>query len=156
MADIRRLTRLSGKPGSTPLKGRRREFVFRPIGIVHSPYTHPEDIPRDMNRKEGAFDGVFGELEISPEFADGLDGIESGSSIVVLFAFHEAGDVHLRVTPPGETRSRGVFASRSPHRPNPVGMTVVRVVSKEGNSVRVSGVDMIEGTPILDIKPVRL
>ncbi len=128
-------------------------LAFRPIGVVHSPFGEPEDIPREWNRRKGAFDAVTGELEIFPEHAEGLDGLRPGAALVVLFAFHKAGFSHLKVTPPGEIKTRGVFASRSPHRPNPIGMTVVRLAARKGNVLKVTGLDMIEGTPILDIKP---
>jgi tRNA-Thr(GGU) m(6)t(6)A37 methyltransferase TsaA len=131
----------------------RPAFSFRPIGVVHSPFREPSDIPREWNRRPGAFDDVAGELEIFPEFAEGLDGLEPGAGLIVLFVFHKAGYAHLRVTPPGETRERGVFASRSPHRPNSIGMTVVRLKAREGTVLKVAGLDMVEGTPILDVKP---
>ena len=131
----------------------RPELPFRPIGVVHSPFREPSDIPREWNCRRGAFDAVAGELEIFPDFAEGLDGLEPGAGLIVLFVFHKAGYAHLRVIPPGETRDRGVFASRSPHRPNPIGMTVVRLESREGNILKVTGLDMVEGTPILDVKP---
>ena len=131
----------------------RESFDLRPIGIIHSPFKEPSDIPKEMNRREGAFDNVAGELEVFPEFAEGLDGLEPGSSLAVLFAFHKAGYSHLKATPPGETESRGVFASRSPHRPNFIGLTLVRFEAREGNVLKVKGLDMVEGTPILDIKP---
>jgi tRNA-Thr(GGU) m(6)t(6)A37 methyltransferase TsaA len=131
----------------------RVTYDLRPIGIVHSPFGEPTDIPREWNCREGAFDAVAGDLEIFPEHAEGLDGLEPGASLIVLFAFHKAGYSHLKVTPPGETEPRGVFASRSPHRPNPIGMTVVRLTAREGNVLKVTGLDMVEGTPILDIKP---
>lgn len=135
------------------MRKRDETLVFRPIGVVHSPFAEPEDIPRDWNCRKGAFDTVAGELEIFPEHVEGLDGLEPGAALVVLFAFHKAGFSHLKVTPPGKTEPRGVFASRSPHRPNPVGMTVVRLAAREGNLLKVTGLDMVEGTPILDIKP---
>lgn len=129
------------------------EAVFRPIGIVHSPFREPADIPREMNCRPGAFDGVAGELVIAPELAEGLDGLEPGATLAVLFVFHKAGFSHLKVIPPGRTEPRGVFASRSPHRPNPVGLSFVRLEAREGNVLKVTGLDMVEGTPILDIKP---
>ncbi len=131
----------------------RATYGFRTIGVVHSPFREPSDIPRDWSRRRGAFDAVAGGLEIFPEYADGLDGLEPGASIVVLFVFHKAGYSHLTVTPPGESEPRGVFASRSPHRPSSIGMTVVRLEARDGNILKVTGLDMIEGTPILDIKP---
>jgi tRNA-Thr(GGU) m(6)t(6)A37 methyltransferase TsaA len=131
----------------------RVTYDLRPIGIVHSPFREPADIPREWNCRKGAFDAVAGELEIFPQYAEGLDGLEPGAFLVVLFAFHMAGYSHLKATPPGETEPRGIFASRSPHRPNPIGLTMVKLTAREGNVLKVTGLDMVEGTPILDIKP---
>lgn len=131
----------------------RQEFVLRTIGVVHSPFKEPTDIPRDMNRLPGAFAKVRGELEIFPEYAEGLKHVGAFSHLIVTFAFHKSTEAKLLSKPPGETRLRGVFSTRSPHRPNALGLTVVKLASKRGNTLRVSGIDMVEGTPILDIKP---
>ena len=132
---------------------RRSEFVLRPIGVVHSPFKEPSDIPRDMNRLPGAFAKVRGELEILPEYAQGLKDVAEFSHLIVTFAFHKSKKAKLLAKPPGETRSRGVFSTRSPHRPNALGLTIVKLLSKRGSTLRVSGIDIVEGTPILDIKP---
>jgi tRNA-Thr(GGU) m(6)t(6)A37 methyltransferase TsaA len=131
----------------------RKEFVLKMIGVVHSPFREPTDIPRDMNRLPGAFANVRGSLEIFPEYAEGLKDVGAFSHLIVTFAFHKATETKLLSKPPGETRPRGVFSTRSPHRPNALGLTVVKLASKRGNNLQVSGIDMIEGTPILDIKP---
>lgn len=94
-----------------------------------------------------------GEIEIDPAYAAGLKDITGLSHLIVIFAFHKSGPGHLLVKPPFETRRRGVFSTRSPHRPNPIGMTVIRLLGRRGNFLKVSGVDMLEGTPVLDIKP---
>ena len=133
------------------MKGNK--FVLKPIGIVHSPFREPTDIPRDMNRLPGAFAKVRGELEIFPEYAEGLKDVAGSSHLIVIFAFHKSTGAKLLSKPPGETRFRGVFSTRSPHRPNALGLTVVKLASRKGNILGVSGIDMVEGTPILDIKP---
>lgn len=133
------------------MKGNK--FVLKPIGIVHSPFKEPTDIPRDMNRLPGAFAKVRGELEIFPEYAKGLKDVDAFSHLIVIFAFHKSTGANLLSKPPGETRFRGVFSTRSPHRPNALGLTVVKLASRKGNILGVSGIDMVEGTPILDIKP---
>jgi tRNA-Thr(GGU) m(6)t(6)A37 methyltransferase TsaA len=133
--------------------GEGRRFVLKPIGIVHSPFREPTDIPRDMNRLPGAFAKVCGELEIFPEYAEGLKDVGAFSHLIVTFAFHKSTEAKLLSKPPGETRLRGVFSTRSPHRPNALGLTVVKFASRKGNILGVSGIDMVEGTPILDIKP---
>ncbi len=126
---------------------------FRPIGVVHSPFRIREDIDPRRNVRRSGFSDIRGELEIDPAYAAGLKDISGLSHLIVIFAFHKSGPGHLLVRPPFETRKRGVFSTRSPHRPNPVGMTVVRLLGRRGNVLRVSGIDMLEGTPILDIKP---
>ncbi len=129
------------------------DIKLRPIGLVHSPFKQKTDIQQGKYRGPEGFDSIQGELEIFPEFAPGLDSTEGFSHLIVLFAFHRSGEGKLSVLPPFETREKGVFATRSPHRPNPLGMTVLRLLQRRGNILEVAGVDMIEGTPILDIKP---
>ncbi len=129
------------------------EFKLKPIGIVHSPFKKKEDIDSKKYADAGGFDSVRGELELFKEFEDGLKDIEGFSHLVIIFAFHESEGYRLHTKPLLDTALRGVFSTRSPHRPNPVGMTVVKVIERKGSSLKVSGVDMIEGTPILDIKP---
>jgi tRNA-Thr(GGU) m(6)t(6)A37 methyltransferase TsaA len=126
---------------------------FYPIGVVHSPFKHKSDIRQEDYWNPDGFDRMQGELEIFPEFSPGLEDTDGFSHLVVFFAFHEAGGGKLSALPPFETKPKGVFATRSPHRPNPLGMTVVRLLERRANILKISGVDMIEGTPILDIKP---
>lgn len=126
---------------------------LRPIGIVRSPFKDPSDLPPPAFAPPRFFERSTGEIEVFPEFAAGLDGLEGFSHILVIFHFHRAGGSKLEVVPPGESRPRGVFATRSPHRPNPLGLSVLRLLGREGGRLRVSGVDLIDGTPVLDIKP---
>ena len=95
----------------------------------------------------------MGEIVIFDEFAPAVADLEGFSHLIVIFAFHRAGGFKLKTVPPGETRPRGIFATRSPHRPNPLGMSVVRLLGRDGPVLRVAGLDMIDGTPVLDIKP---
>ena len=124
-------------------------FPMRAIGTVRSPYTDRSQVPRGLGAKHDA-EGV---LEIAPELAAGLDDIEGFSHLFVVWVFHQADGVSLVSTPPSDDRPHGVFATRSPQRPNPIGLTVVRLLGRDGNRLRVRGVDMFDGTPILDIKP---
>ena len=126
---------------------------LRPIGVVHSPYKEPSDLPPPAFAPPRFFERSRGAIEVFPEFAAGLDGLEGFSHVVVLFHFHKAGAAKLEVLPPGETEPRGVFASRSPHRPNPLGMSVLRLLGRDGRTLEVSGLDLVDGTPVLDIKP---
>ena len=129
------------------------EFKFKPIGIVHSPFSQKEDIPRDKNKTSEGFKDIEGCLEIFPEFEAGLNDIDGYSHLFVLFVFHEAHRKSLIAHPPHDGQPRGIFATRSPHRPNPLGLSIVRLLQREGRFLQVGELDMIEGTPILDIKP---
>ncbi|MGQ9671936.1 MAG: tRNA (N6-threonylcarbamoyladenosine(37)-N6)-methyltransferase TrmO [Candidatus Aminicenantales bacterium] len=129
------------------------KFFFNPIGVVHSPFKKREDINPLRNINRHGFSRVKAELEIFEPYAQGLKDIEGFSHLIIVFVFHKSKESKLLVKPPLETRRRGVFSTRSPHRPNPIGLTVVRLLSRRHNFLRVSGADMIEGTPILDIKP---
>ncbi len=126
---------------------------IRPIGIVHSPFKRKEDIDSKKYADSQGFDTVHGELEIFKEYEDGLKDVEGFSHLVVLFSFHKSKGYKLHTEPLLGGILRGVFATRSPNRPNPIGMTVVKMIERNGNRLKVSGIDMIEGTPILDIKP---
>ncbi|MGD2246195.1 MAG: tRNA (N6-threonylcarbamoyladenosine(37)-N6)-methyltransferase TrmO [Candidatus Aminicenantes bacterium] len=129
------------------------KFKLKPIGVVHSPFKKTEDIDSKKYADSGGFDTVQGELEIFPEFEEGLKDIEGFSHLIVLFVFHKSEGYSLHTQPLLDDTLKGVFSTRSPHRPNPVGMTVVKMLEREKNCITVSGIDMIEGTPILDIKP---
>lgn len=123
---------------------------MRAIGFVRSPHANKADIPKGPDAKHEA-EGV---LEILPEFSRGLADIDGFSHLFVVWVFDrsEPGDV-LEATPPTDDRPHGVFATRSPQRPNPIGLTVVELLRRDGAALHVRGVDMLDGTPILDIKP---
>jgi tRNA (adenine37-N6)-methyltransferase len=124
-------------------------WTVRPIGFVRSPFSEPHQVPRGL----GAKHEETGILEILPEFEAGLKDVEGFSHLFVLWIFDRNRGYELVGTPPSDTQPHGVFASRSPRRPNPIGLTVVRLTRREGAQLHVLGVDMVEGTPILDIKP---
>ena len=125
------------------------EFTLRPIGFVRSPYSSTDQIPKGLGAKHDA-EGV---LEILEEFELGLTDIEGFSHLIVVWAFDRSEGFELLGTPPSDQRPHGVFATRSPRRPNPIGLTAVELVRREGRLLHVRGVDMLDGTPILDIKP---
>lgn len=118
---------------------------LRPIGFVHSPYATPLDAPR-----QGEFSTRESVLDVAPEFAEGLEGVEAGQELLVLWWAHLA-DRDLLARP----GSLGVFSHRSPHRPNPICVSPVRVVAREGSRLTVSGLDAVDGSPILDLKSLR-
>jgi len=124
-------------------------FSPQPIGRIRSPYTDTKQIPKGLGAKHNA-EGVF---EILPEFEAGLKDIEGFSHLYVLWVFDRSEEFELVSRPPIDDQPRGVFATRSPRRPNPIGLTVVELLRREGAHLHVRGVDMLNGTPILDIKP---
>jgi tRNA-Thr(GGU) m(6)t(6)A37 methyltransferase TsaA len=129
------------------------EIKLKPIGIAHSPFKKKEDIESKKYADSRGFDSVQGELEIFKEYEEGLKDTEGFSHLVIIFAFHKSEGYKLHTKPLLEHTLRGIFSTRSPNRPNPLGMTVVNVIERKGNRLKVSGIDMMEGTPILDIKP---
>jgi tRNA-Thr(GGU) m(6)t(6)A37 methyltransferase TsaA len=124
-------------------------FTPQPIGFVSSPYKSTGDVPRGLGAKHEA----EGSLQILPELEAGLKDIEGFSHLFVIWEFDRSEGFDLQGTPPSDNRPHGVFATRSPRRPNPIGLTVVELLRREGPVLHVRGVDMLEGTPILDIKP---
>jgi tRNA-Thr(GGU) m(6)t(6)A37 methyltransferase TsaA len=124
-------------------------FDMQPIGFVRSPYTSTDQIPKGPGAKHDA-EGI---LEILPQFAEGLQDIDGFSHLYIIWVFHQSEGYTLLSVPPTDTRPHGVFATRSPRRPNPLGLTVVQLLHRDGARLHVRGLDMLDGTPILDIKP---
>jgi tRNA-Thr(GGU) m(6)t(6)A37 methyltransferase TsaA len=124
-------------------------FSMQPIGYVRSPYKDTREIPKGLGAKHEA----EGSIEMRAEFELGLTDLEGFSHLIVIWAFDRAAGFDLVGRPPSDDRPHGVFATRSPRRPNPIGLTVVELIGREGAILRVRGIDMLEGTPILDIKP---
>ena len=125
--------------------------MFSPqvIGSIRTPYHNTKEIPKGLGAKHEA----EGTLEILPEFEAGLTDIDGFSHLIVLWVFDRSEGFDLLGTPPIDDRPHGVFATRSPRRPNPIALTVVELLSREGARLHVRGVDMLDGTPMLDIKP---
>jgi tRNA-Thr(GGU) m(6)t(6)A37 methyltransferase TsaA len=124
-------------------------IVLEPIGVVRSPYTDRSQVPRGLGARHEA-EGV---LEIRPELEPGLTDIEGFSHLYVLWVFDRSEGYDLLVTPPADDRPHGVFATRAPRRPSPIGLTVVRLLRRDGSRLHVRGLDMLDGTPIVDLKP---
>jgi len=124
-------------------------IVLEPIGVVRSPFTATSQIPKGP----GANHDAEGVLEIRPDLEAGLTDIEGFSHLFVLWIFDRADGSSLIASPPSDDRTHGVFATRSPRRPNPIGLTVVELLRREGTNLHVRGVDMLDGSPIVDIKP---
>lgn len=124
-------------------------ITFEPIGIIHTPFAEPKDMPI-----QGALrPDIHGTIEIYPAFEEGLKDIDGFSHLIVLYHFHHALEFRLISKPFLDDTPRGVFAIRGPRRPNPIGFTIVRLIKHEGPILHIAGVDMVDGTPLLDIKP---
>lgn len=123
--------------------------AIKPIGIIHSPHKSIEDMPI---QPKGASE-VVGYVIMDEEFVDGLQDLDGFSHIYLLYSFHEATRTELLVTPFMDTQTRGVFATRSPLRPNHIGISIVKLQQIHENKIYIEGVDVLDGTPLLDIKP---
>lgn len=124
-------------------------YTMQPIGIIHSEHTVPEKTPIQPVYAQGC----QGRVEIFPDYAEGLSDIEGFSHIYLLYLFHRSGPVRLRLKPFLQDVERGVFSTRAPCRPNGIGLSVVKLTGREGNILLVEGMDTLDGTPLLDIKP---
>ncbi len=122
---------------------------YRPIGIIRTPFSTPAEMPI---QPEGA-KGIKGTIEINPELAPGLFDIEGFSHLILIYHFHLIQGHKLYVVPFMDDKPHGIFATRAPVRPNPIGISVVELKKVENNLIYIEGVDMIDGTPLLDIKP---
>ena len=122
---------------------------YEPIGIIRSPFEGIENVPV----QPAAASGIQGTVEVFAEFAAGLKDLEGFSHIILLYHFHRATQPRLVVIPFLDREPRGVFATRAPIRPNPIGLSIVRLLRVEGNVLHIENVDILDGTPLLDIKP---
>jgi tRNA-Thr(GGU) m(6)t(6)A37 methyltransferase TsaA len=126
-----------------------KKITYTPIGIIRSPFTEPEGTPI----QPPAAKGVKGTVELSEEYTAGLEDLEGFSHIILLYAFHLVKKPKLRVRPFLDDHTHGVFSTRAPNRPNPIGISVVKLVRVEKNVLHVEDLDIVDGTPLLDIKP---
>ncbi len=124
-------------------------ITMNPIGVIHTPFTEPKGTPIQPRRAGGA----AGTVEVYSQFVRGLVDLDGFSHIVLLYCFHLSSGYDLMVTPYLDKQLRGLFATRTPRRPNPIGLSIVRLEQIKGNILHVRGVDIIDGTPLLDIKP---
>jgi len=126
-----------------------QEIVYRPIGIVHSPFTEQEGTPIQPSRAGHA----IGTVEVYPEFVEGLADLDGFSHIILLCHLHASSGYRLKVVPFLDTRLRGLFATRAPKRPNPIGLSIVKLVAIQDGILSIEGLDLLDHTPVLDIKP---
>ncbi len=124
-------------------------ITYQPIGIIHSPFEDIENVPI----QPAAAGRTRGTVEVFAEFASGLKDLEGFSHVILLYHFHRVPQVRLVVIPFLDQEPRGIFATRAPSCPNPIGLSVVRLVSAQGNVLQIENVDIVDGTPLLDIKP---
>lgn len=124
------------------------ELICRPIGTIRSPFRERQGMPI-----QSALSDAEGTVEVDPAYAAGLEDIEGFSHLILIYWFHGSTGYNLTVRPFLDQQERGLFSTRYPARPNPIGISVVELVRREGNELRVRGVDVLDGTPLLDIKP---
>ena len=124
-------------------------ITYQPIGVIHSPFTSLEQMPIQPTGAASA----PGTIEVFPEFAAGLQDLEGFSHLYLLYHLHQVRQARLQVIPFLDSRPRGVFATRAPSRPNPIGLSLVELLRIEGSALHVSRLDVLDGTPLLDIKP---
>ncbi|MCK4475916.1 MAG: tRNA (N6-threonylcarbamoyladenosine(37)-N6)-methyltransferase TrmO [Methanophagales archaeon] len=118
------------------------------IGTIHTPYKTAKEVPY-----QGSLSEDVCEIELFKEYEGGLKDIEGFSHLIVLYWLHKSKGYSLLVRTPWDTEPHGLFTTRSPHRPNPIGISIVRLIERKGNILRVKGIDAIDGTPLIDIKP---
>ena len=123
-------------------------YTFQPIGVIHSPYLDTDGMPIQSARSQAT-----GVVEVFPEYAQGLQDVEGFSHLILLYVFHRSQGFSLLVKPFLDDQGRGLFATRYPARPNPIGLSVVRLLARRENLLEITGEDMLDGTPLLDIKP---
>ena len=123
--------------------------AYRPIGIIRTPFLDGEGMPIQAT----AAVGVPGRIELDAEFLEGLADLDGFSHLILVYHLHQVGAARLTVTPFLDDRPHGIFATRSPARPNPIGLSTVRLIAITGSILGVEDVDMVDGTPLLDIKP---
>ena len=121
---------------------------LKQIGVIHTPYKTSAGCPCQACKSE-----LIAEIEVFKEYEGGLKDVEGFSHLVVLYLMHKSKGYSLLVRTPWDTEPHGLFTTRSPHRPNPIGISIVRLLERKGNILRVRGVDAIDGTPLIDIKP---
>jgi len=124
-------------------------IIFHEIGIIHSPFNELQGMP--IQPRSGK--GINGHIEVYDEYKDGLKDLGGFSHIILIFHLHKSETYNLRVVPFLDTEKRGVFATRAPKRPNPIGISVVELVSIADNIIHIKNLDILDQTPLLDIKP---
>jgi len=124
-------------------------ITYKPIGVVHSPFSETKGMPIQPSGAKG----IKGTVELLPEYAEGLQDLEGFSHVILIYHLHLSTGFSLKVKPFLDDQLRGVFATRAPKRPNPIGLSVVRLREIKENTLYIEDIDIVDGTPLLDIKP---
>jgi len=125
------------------------DIIIKPIGVIHTPHIDVKNMPIQPIAAEG----IKGYIEVFPEFVAGLKDIEGFSHLTLFYHFHKINGYELVVTPFMDTEKRGIFATKAPKRPNAIGLSTVKLIAIDGNILHIEQVDMLDGTPLIDIKP---
>lgn len=123
-------------------------FEIEPIGVIKTPFTSKDKIPIQAGKSD-----IVAEVEVFPKYSPGLDSLDGFSHIILLYWFHRAKSPKLKITPFLDTQERGLFSTRAPSRPNPIGLSIVKLIQVQSNTVTFQGADMLNDTPLIDIKP---
>jgi tRNA-Thr(GGU) m(6)t(6)A37 methyltransferase TsaA len=125
------------------------KIIYEPIGVIRTPFTEPHGMPiQPTSRSAGA-----GTAEVDPRYEPGMEDLDGFSHVILIYHLHRAGPAQMTVRPFLDREPRGIFATRAPARPNPIGFSVVRLVAREANVLHLEQLDILDGTPLLDIKP---
>jgi len=128
---------------------REEKIIYKPIGVIHSPFKEPKGTPIQSESAKG----IEGTVVVFKEYIKGLKDIEGFSHIILVYHFHKTRNFSLTVKPYMEDKFHGVFATRAPSHPNPIGISIVHLLKVEGNIIYIQDIDVVDGTPLLDIKP---
>jgi tRNA-Thr(GGU) m(6)t(6)A37 methyltransferase TsaA len=125
------------------------KIIYKPIGVIHSPFKEPKGTPIQSSIEKG----IKGEIEIFPDYLDGLQDVDGFSHIILIYHFHLSKKSSLKAKPFMDDKIHGIFAIRGASRPNPIGISIVRLINVKNNILHVENLDIVDGTPLLDIKP---
>lgn len=139
------------RAGSATLSPTPEKITYTPIGIIHSPFKELTGIPKQPEIGRD----IEGMVEVFPDYAEGLERLEKFKYITLIYHLHQSKKYELKIKRSGEEQERGVFSTRSPQRPNPIGISVVRLIRVESTKVHIRDLDILDGTPLLDIKPFK-
>lgn len=134
---------------SSQTRKKMKEIIYKPIGIIHSPYTQPKGTPIQPTASKGN----TAVIDLFPEYKEGLKDLNGFSHLILIYHFHLSKKSRLQQKPFMDEKKHGIFAMRGPSRPNPIGFSIVRLIQIKENKLTIADVDILDGTPLLDIKP---